>query len=158
VDGVTFDDIEAAGRERWLAAVQEALRTETYRPQPVRRVRIPKPGGTGERPLGIPVILDRVGQTAALLILEPIFEADLEPTAYGYRPGRTAREAVQEVHRALCAGHTEVIDADGSSYFDTVPHADLLKPLVRRISDRRMLRLLKMWLKTPVAERTEGGG
>jgi RNA-directed DNA polymerase len=158
VDGVTFEDIEAAGRERWLAAVQEALRTETYRPQPVRRVLIPKPGGTGERPLGIPVILDRVVQTAALLILEPIFEADLEPTAYGYRPGRTALEAVQEVHRALCAGHTEVIDADVSNYFDTVPHADLLKSLARRISDRRMLRLLKTWLKTPVAERTEGGG
>ena len=158
MDGVTFDDIEAAGRERWLAAVQEALRTETYRPQPVRRVLIPKPGGTGERPLGIPVILDRVVQTAALLILEPIFEADLEPTAYGYRPGRTALEAVQEVHRALCAGHTEVIDADVSNYFDTVPHADLLKSLARRISDRRMLRVLQRWLKTPVAERTEGGG
>ena len=158
VDGVTFDDIEAGGLERWLAAVGEALRTETYRPQPVRRVLIPKPGGTGERPLGIPVIWDRVVQTAALLILQPIFEADLEPTAYGYRPGRTALEAVQEVHRALCAGHTEVIDADVSNYFDTVPHADLLKSLARRISDRRMLRLLKMWLKTPVAERTDGGG
>jgi RNA-directed DNA polymerase len=158
VDGVTFDDIEAAGGERWLAAVQEALRTETYGPQPVRRVLIPKRGGTGERPLGIPVIRDRVVQTAALLILQPIFEADLEPTAYGYRPGRTALEAVQEVHRALCAGHTEVIDADVSNYFDTVPHADLLKSLARRISDRRMLRMLKRWLKTPVAERTEGGG
>jgi RNA-directed DNA polymerase len=158
VDGVTFEDIEAAGLERWLAAVEEALRTEAYRAQPVRRVRIPKPGGTGERPLGIPVIRDRVVQTAALLILQPIFEADLEPTAYGYRPGRTALEAVQEVHRALCAGHTEVIEADVSNYFDTVPHADLVKSLARRISDRRMLRLLKMWLKTPVAERTEGGG
>jgi RNA-directed DNA polymerase len=158
VDGVTFEDIEAAGLERWLAAVQEALRTETYGPQPVRRVLIPKPGGAGERPLGIPVIRDRVVQTAALLILQPIFEADLEPTAYGYRPGRTALEAVQEVHRALCAGHTEVIDADVSNYFDTVPHADLLKSLARRISDRRMLRMLKRWLKTPVAERTEGGG
>jgi RNA-directed DNA polymerase len=158
VDGVTFEDIEAAGLERWLAAVEEALRTEAYRAQPVRRVLIPKPGGTGERPLGIPVIRDRVVQTAALLILQPIFEADLEPTAYGYRPGRTALEAVQEVHRALCAGHTEVIDADVSNYFDAVPHADLVKSLARRISDRRMLRLLKMWLKTPVAERTEGGG
>src|SRR5262249_14471383 len=91
-DGVTVDDMEAGGLERWLAAVGEALRTETYRPQPVRRVLIPKPGGTGERPLGIPVIWDRVVQTAALLILQPIFEADLEPTAYGYRPGRTALE------------------------------------------------------------------
>jgi RNA-directed DNA polymerase len=157
VDGVTFEDIDAAGLEPWLAAVQEALSTETYRAQPVRRVLIPKPGG-GERPLGIPVIRDRVVQTAALLILQPIFEADLEPTAYGYRPGRSALEAVQEVHRALCAGHTEVIDADVSTYFDTVPHCDLMKSLARRISDRRMLRLLKMWLKAPVAERTESGG
>jgi RNA-directed DNA polymerase len=158
VDGVTFADIEAAGREQWLAAVQEALRTETYRPQPVRRVLIPKPGGTGERPLGIPVIQDRVVQTAALLILQPIFEADLEPTAYGYRPGRTALEAVQEVHRALCAGHSAVIDADVSSYFDSIPHAALMQSLARRLSDRRMLRLLKRWLKAPVAERGPGGG
>jgi RNA-directed DNA polymerase len=158
VDGVTFEDIEAAGLERWLAAGEEALRTGTYRTQPVRQVRIPKRGGTGERPLGIPVIRDRVVQTAALLILQPIFEADLEPTAYGYRPGRTALEAVQEVHRALCAGHTEVIDGDVSRYFDTIPHADLMKSLARRISDRRMLRLLKMWLKAPVAEQTAGGG
>ncbi len=158
VDGVTFEDIEAAGLEPWLAAVGEMLRTETYRPHPVRRVLIPKPGGVGERPLGIPRILDRVVQTAALLILQPIFEADMEPTAYGYRPGRTAQEAVQEVHRALCTGHTEVIDGDVSSYFDTIPHSDLMKSLARRISDRKMLRLLKMWLKTPVAERTEGGG
>jgi RNA-directed DNA polymerase len=158
VDGVTFEDIEAAGVERWLAAVQEALRTETYRAQPVRRVLIPKPGGIGERPLGIPGIRDRVVQAAALLILQPIFEADLEPAAYGYRPGRTALEAVQEVHRALCAGHTEVIDADVSQYFDTIPHAALMKSLARRISDRKMLRLLKMWLKVAVAEQTAGGG
>jgi RNA-directed DNA polymerase len=158
VDGETFEDIEAGGAERWLAAVEEAVRTGTYRPQPVRRVLIPKPGGSGERPLGIPVIRDRVVQTAALLILQPVFEADLEPTAYGYRPGRTALEAVQEVHRALCAGHTEVIDGDVTSYFDTIPHADLMKSLARRLSDRKMLRLLKMWLKAPVAERTTGGG
>ena len=157
VDGVTFEDIDAAGLEPWLAAVQEALRAETYRPQAVRRVLIPKPGG-GERPLGIPGIRDRVVQTAARLIVQPIFEADLEPTAYGYRPGRSALKADQEVHRALCAGHTEVIDADVSKYFDTVPHSDLMTSLARRISDRRMLRLLKMWLKAPVAERTDGGG
>jgi RNA-directed DNA polymerase len=157
VDGTTFEDIERAGLERWLAAVQEALRTETYRPQPVRRVLIPKLGG-GERPLGIPTIRDRVVQTAALLILQPIFEADLEPTAYGYRPGRGALEAVQEVHRALQAGHTAVVDADVSQYFDTIPHAALMKSLARRISDRKLLRLLKMWLKAPVAEATRGGG
>ncbi len=126
VDGVTFADIEAAGVEQWLAAAQEALRTETYRPHPVRRVLIPKPGGTGERPLGIPTIQDRVVQTAALLILQPIFEADLEPTAYGYRPGRTALKAVQAVHRALCAGQTAVIDADVSSYLDTATYCPLI--------------------------------
>lgn len=158
VDGETFEDIEAAGVDGWLAAVGEAVRTETYRAQPVRRVLIPKPGGTGERPLGIPGIRDRVVQTAALLILQPIFEADLEPTAYGYRPGRTALEAVQEVHRALRAGHTEVVDADVSQYFDTIPHAELMKSLARRLSDRKMLRLLKQWLKAPVAEPVAGGG
>lgn len=157
VDGETFEAIEAAGRERWLAAVQDALRTETYRPQPVRRVMIPKPAG-GERPLGIPTIRDRVVQTAVLLILQPIFEADMEPTAYGYRPGRRAREAVEAAHRALCAGQTEVVDADVSQYFDTIPHAALMQALARRISDRKVLRLLKRWLKTPVAERTGRGG
>lgn len=157
VDGETFEAIEAAGRERWLAAVQEALRTETYRPQPVRRVMIPKPAG-GERPLGIPTIRDRVVQTAVLLILQPIFEADLEPTAYGYRPGRTAYEAIHVVHRALCGGQTQIVDADVSQYFDTIPHAALMQALARRISDRKLLRLLKRWLKTPVAEQTGRGG
>lgn len=157
LDGETCEAIEAAGRERWLAAVQETLRTETYRPQPVRRVMIPKPGG-GARPLGIPTIRDRVVQTAVLLILQPIFEADMEPTAYGYRPGRTAQEAITVVHRALCAGQSQVVDADVSQYFDTIPHAALMQALARRISDRKMLRLLKRWLKTPVAERTGRGG
>jgi RNA-directed DNA polymerase len=157
VDGMTFEDIEAAGRERWLAAVQEELRAEAYRPQPVRRVVIPKPGG-GERPLGIPTIRDRVVQTAVMLIVQPIFEADLDPTAYGYRPGRGALEAVREVHRALCAGHTEVVDADVAQYFDTIPHAALMRSLAQRLSDGKLLRLLKRWLKAPVAEATPGGG
>lgn len=156
LDGETFEAIEAAGRERWLAAVQEALRTETYRPQPVRRVLIPKPAG-GERPLGIPTIRDRVVQTAVLLILQPIFEVDLEPTAYGYRPGRAAHEAIHVVHRALCAGQTQVVDADVAQYFDTIPHVALMQALARRISDRKLLRLLKRWLKAPVAEQTPRG-
>jgi RNA-directed DNA polymerase len=156
MDGETFEAIETAGREPWLAAVQEALRTETYRPQPVRRVRIPKPSG-GERPLGIPTIRDRVGQTAVRLILQPIFEVDVEPTAYGYRPGRTAQEAVQAVHRALCAGQSQVVEADVSQYCDTIPHAALRQALVCRISDRKLLRLLKRGLKAPVAEQTPRG-
>jgi RNA-directed DNA polymerase len=104
------------------------------------------------------VIQDRVVQTAARLVLQPIFEADLEPTAYGYRPDRTALEAVQAVHRALCAGHTEVMDADVSQYFDTIPHTALMQSLARRLSDRKLLRLLKRWLKAPVAERGPRGG
>src|SRR5438876_5200543 len=157
VDGQSFTGIEAAGLGEWLNGIRNDLRAKTYTPQAVRRVNIPKPGG-GERPLGIPTIRDRVVQTAAMLILQPIFEADLEPTAYGYRPGRAALKAVQEVHRALCAGHTEVVDADVSQYFDTIPHAELMKSLARRLSDRKMLRLLKLWLKAPVAEPAAGGG
>src|SRR5687768_10748031 len=149
VDGVTFAMIEAVGREEWLAAIREDLRAKTYRPQPVRRVMIPKPGG-GERPLGIPTIRDRVIQTAAKLVLEPIFEADLEPNAYGYRPRRSGIDAVKEVHRLLCQGYTDVVDADLSKYFDTIPHGDLLKSVAARIVDRDVLRLIKLWLKTPV--------
>ncbi|MBI5419424.1 MAG: group II intron reverse transcriptase/maturase, partial [Deltaproteobacteria bacterium] len=146
MDGETFEAMEAAGRERWLAAVQDALRTETARPQPVRRVRMPNPAG-GERPRGIPTIWDRVVQPAVRLILQPIVEADRDPTAYGYRPGRTAHEAVKAVHRALCAGQTQVVDADVSQSFDTMPHAALMRALARRISDRTWLRLLKRGLK-----------
>jgi RNA-directed DNA polymerase len=156
VDGATFEDIEQQGRMEWLAAVRKELYDQTYRPDAVRRVMIPKPGG-GERPLGIPTIRDRVVQTAAKLILEPIFEADSVDGAYGYRPRRSATDAIQEVHGAICAGYTDVVDADLSKYFDTIPHRELMRSVARRIVDRQMLRMIRMWLKTPVEERDEQG-
>src|SRR5918995_523212 len=157
VDGVTCREIEAAGLENWLAGLAGDLRTKAYQPRPVRRVMIPKPGGDGERPLGIPTIRDRVAQTAAKLVLEPIFEADLEPTAYGYRPGRSGADAVKVVHRLLCQGFTEVVDADLSKYFDTIPHDELLRSVAARVVDRHVLGLIKLWLKTPVEETGSGG-
>jgi len=156
VDGVSFEDIEAQGLEEWLSGLKEELHAKTYRPAPVRRVMIPKPGG-GERPLGIPTIRDRVVQTAAKLVLEPIFEADFEDSAYGYRPKRSAQVAVQEVHRTLCKGYTDVVDADLSKYFDTIPHSELMQSVARRVVDRWMLRLIKAWLKVPAEERDERG-
>jgi RNA-directed DNA polymerase len=156
VDEETFAQIEASGLEQWLAGLREELVSKTYRPRPVRRVMIPKPGG-GERPLGIPTIRDRVVQTAAKLVLEPIFEADFEDSAYGYRPGRRGTDAIKEVHRLICRGYTDVVDADLSKYFDEIPHADLLKSVARRIVDRHVLRLIKLWLKAPVEERDSDG-
>jgi RNA-directed DNA polymerase len=156
VDGQTFEQIELQGRSEWLEGIRKDLHDKTYRPQPVRRVLIPKPGG-GERPLGIPTIRDRTVQTAAKLVLEPIFESDLEPDAYGYRPKRSAHDAIQKVHKLLCAGYTDVVDADLSKYFDTIPHAELLRSVARRVVDRDVLHLIKMWLKVPVEERDEKG-
>jgi len=156
VDGVTFKQIDALGVEAWLAGLREELVSKTYRPDPVRRVMIPKLGG-GERPLGIPTIRDRVVQTAAKIVLEPIFEADFEDSAYGYRPRRSAVDAVKETHRLICRGYTDVVDADLSKYFDTIPHSDLLKSVARRIVDRHVLWLLKLWLKAPVEERDGDG-
>jgi RNA-directed DNA polymerase len=158
IDGQTFADIEEYGVDRWLDELAEELKSETYHPQPVRRVNIPKDGQPGQfRPLGIPGIKDRVVQMAAVLVLEPIFEADLQPEQHAYRPERSALDAVRQVERLLRSGYTEVVDADLSGYFDSIPHPELMKSVSRRISDSRMLRLIKMWLETPVEE-TDGKG
>jgi RNA-directed DNA polymerase len=157
VDEVTFAQIEERGLEAWLAGLREELVSTTYRPDPVRRVMIPKPKGEGERALGIPTIRDRVIQTAAKLVLEPIFEADFEDNAYGYRPARGAVDAVKDVHRHLCRGYTDVVDADLSRYFDSIPHDDLLKSVARRVADGAVLRLIKLWLKAPIEERDGDG-
>jgi RNA-directed DNA polymerase len=156
IDGQTFEQVEKYGEERWLQELQHELQMRTYQPQAVRRVLIPKPGG-GERPLGIPTLKDRVAQTAAKLILEPIFEADFSDAAHGYRPGRGGYKPVQVVHRELAEGRTEVVDADLSRYFDTIPHAELMKCLARRIADLAVLHLIKMWLRVPVQEKDERG-
>lgn len=156
MDAVTFDDIEAYGVKRWLDELAEELRRKAYRESPVRRVWIPKPDGK-QRPLGIPTIKDRVAQMAAVIVLEPIFEADLQPEQYAYRPGKSAHDAIRHVHSLLCSGHTEVIDADLSGYFDSIPHVELMKSVARRVSDKHLLHLIRMWLDAPVEETDKRG-
>jgi len=156
VDGQTFEDIEAYGAERWLDELTLELKNQTYRPLPVRRVYIPKPDGK-QRPLGVPAIRDRAAMMAAVLVLDPIFEADLQPEQYAYRRDRSALDAVRRVHKLINTGHREIVDADLSAYFDTLPHAELLKSVARRVVDGAMLHLIKMWLTAPVEETDERG-
>jgi RNA-directed DNA polymerase len=156
VDGRDFADIEAYGVEQWLGELALALRQETYRPDPIRRVFIPKANGK-LRPLGISTLRDRVCMTAAMLVLDPIFEADLPPEQYAYRPGRNAQEAVAEVGELLFRGHPDVVDADLADYFGSIPHAELMQSVARRIVDRRVLHLIKMWLECPVEETSDRG-
>jgi RNA-directed DNA polymerase len=156
VDGQDFADIEAYGVERWLAELALALRQETYRPEPIRRVYIPKSNGK-LRPLGISTLRDRVCMTAATLVLEPIFEADLPPEQYAYRPGRNAQQAAIEVEELLFRGHREVVDADLAEFLGSIPHTELIKSVARRVVDRRVLHLIKMWLECSVEETDDRG-
>jgi group II intron reverse transcriptase/maturase len=156
VDGQDFADIEAYGVERWLGELALALKQETYKPDPIRRVYIPKANGK-LRPLGISTVRDRVCMTAATLVLGPIFEADLPSELYAYRAGRNAQQAVVEAEELMFRGRPEVVDADLADYFGSIPHADLMKSVARRIVDRRVLHLIKMWLECPVEETDDRG-
>src|ERR1700685_3751345 len=156
VDNQTCEDIETYGKEHWLDELAQELKNRTYQPLPVRRVYIPKPDGK-QRPLGVPAIRDRTAEMAAVLVLEPIFEADLPPEQYAYRRDRSALDAVRHVHKLINTGHREIVDADLASYFDLLPHAELLKSVARRVVDGAMLHLIKMWLTAPVEETDERG-
>jgi RNA-directed DNA polymerase len=157
IDGVSFETIEAGeGVELFLERLTEEVKNRTYRPMPVRRVMIPKPDGS-QRPLGIPTIRDRVVQMAVKLVIEPIFEADFCECSYGFRPKRSAHDAVDDVADALHKGYSLVIDADLSKYFDTIPHAKLMAVVAERIVDGRILHLIKQWLKSPVVEKDKDG-
>ena len=157
-DGVTIEDVETSeeGVQGFIEEIQEALRTRQYRATGVRRVYIPKPDGR-QRPLGIPTVRDRVVQTATLLILEPIFEADFLECSYGFRPGRSAHQALEAVGEALKQGKQQVYDADLRGYFDSIPHDKLMACLHKRIADRSVLRLIRMWLKAPIIETDDQG-
>lgn len=157
VDGESFETIETRGLENWLEELAEELRGKTYRSAALLRVWIPKSNG-GQRPLGIPRIKDRVVQMAAVLLLEPIFEADLPDEQYGYRRGRNAHDALQEIHRLLGQGYCRVVDCDLSGYFDTIPHSQLLPSIARRVSDGSLLKVIKMWLEMAVEEDDGRGG
>ena len=156
VDAQDFEDVAAYGVERWLGELAQALREEIYQPEPIRRVYIQKANGK-LRPLGISTLRDRVCMTAAMLVIEPIFEADLPPEQYAYRPGRNAQQAVEEVGERLFRGRPDVVDADLADYFGSIPHAELLKSVARRIVDRRILHLIKQWLECTVEETDKRG-
>lgn len=151
IDGMTIEKIEEYGVDKYLSELSEELRKRTYKPQAVKRVMIPKANG-GERPLGIPIVKDRIAQTACKLILEPIFEADFEDSSYGFRPGRSSKDAMTSIKAHLKSGKTEILDADLSKYFDTIPHDKLMIALKERVSDPRILKLIVLWLKAPVYE------